>query len=98
MLGRQPWLFLYLKREIKLILTVIGLFLFCPVSSKVLEKLTDNQLTGFLDVYSILLGMQSGFRSGYGCVTATLKVLNDVTIAIDSKQCCAAIFNELLIQ
>ena len=57
-----------------------------------LEKLVNNQLTGFLDVYSILSGMQFGFRSGYGCVTATLKVLNDVTIAFDSKQCCAAFF------
>ena len=55
----------------------------------------NNQLTGFLDVYSILLGMQSGFCSGYGCVTATLKVLNDVTIALDSKQYCAAIFIDL---
>ena len=33
--------------------------------------------------------MQSGFCSGYGCVTATLKVLNDVTVALDSKQYCA---------
>ena len=57
-----------------------------------LEKLVNNQLTGILDVYSILSGMQSGFRSGYGCVTATLKVFNDVTIALDFKQCCAAIF------
>ena len=39
--------------------------------------------------------MQSGFRSEYGCVTATLKVLNDVTIALHSKQCCAAIFIDL---
>ena len=60
-----------------------------------LEKLVNNQLTGFLDVYSILSGMQSGFCSGYGCVTATLKVLNDVTIALDSKQFCAAIFIDL---
>ena len=37
--------------------------------SKVLEKRVHNQLTGFLDVCSIL----SGFRSGYECVTATLK-------------------------
>jgi hypothetical protein len=57
----------------------------------VLEKHVDNQLTGFLDVYSILSGMQSGFHSGYGCVPTTLKALNDVTIALDSKQCCAAI-------
>ena len=55
--------------------------------SKVFEKLANNQLTGFLDVYSILSVMQSGFRSGYGSVTATLKVLNDVTIALDSKHC-----------
>jgi hypothetical protein len=62
-----------------------------PCLSKALEKLVNNQLTVFLDVYSILSGMQSGFRSGYGCVTANLKVLNDVTIALDSKQCRAAI-------
>ena len=35
--------------------------------------------------------MQSGFRSGY----ETLKVLNDVIIALDTKQCCAAIFIDL---
>jgi hypothetical protein len=67
-----------------------------PCLSKVLEKLVNNQQTGFLDVYSILSSMQSGFRSGYGCVTATLKVFNDVTIALDSKQCCAAIFIDLV--
>ena len=39
--------------------------------SKVLEKLVNNQLTGFLDVYSFLSGMLSGFRSGYGSVTVT---------------------------
>ena len=66
-----------------------------PCLSKVLEKLVNNQLTGFLDVYIILSGMQSGFRSGYGCVTVTLNVLNDVTIDLDSKQCCAAIFIDL---
>ena len=40
--------------------------------------------------------MQSGFRSGYGCVTGTLHVLTDVTIALDSKQFCAAIFIDLV--
>ena len=60
-----------------------------------LEKLVKNELTGFLDVYSILSGTQSGFLLGYGCVTATVKVLNDVTIALDSKQCCAALFIDL---
>jgi hypothetical protein len=51
--------------------------------SKVLGKRVNNQQSGFLDVCSILSGMQSGFRSGYGCVIATLKVLNDVTNALD---------------
>jgi hypothetical protein len=40
-------------------------------------------------------GFHSGYGSGYGCVTATLKVLNHVTIALNSKQCCAAIFIDL---
>jgi ArsR family metal-binding transcriptional regulator len=61
----------------------------------VLEKLVNNQLTDFLDVYSVLSGMQSGFCSGYGCITVTLKVLNDAIIALDSKQCCTAIFIDL---
>jgi hypothetical protein len=39
--------------------------------------------------------MQSGFRSGYGCVIATLKVLNYVTIPLDTKHYCAAIFIDL---
>ena len=54
-------------------------------SSQLLDKPVNNQLTGFLDVYSILSSIQSGFRSGYGCVT----------IALDSKQHCAAIFIDL---
>ena len=65
-----------------------------PCLSKVLEK-RNNQLTDFIYVDSILSGMQSGFRSGYGCVTATFKVLNDVTTVLDSKQCCADIFIDL---
>jgi hypothetical protein len=74
------------KWEIKLILTVIGQFMFCPVYQKCWKNLLNNQLSGFVDVYSILSGSQSAFCSGYGCVTATLKVLTDVTIAVDSKQ------------
>jgi hypothetical protein len=66
-----------------------------PCLSKVLEKRFNNQLTGFLDVYSILSGLQSFFRSGYGCVIATLMVPNDLIFALDSKQCCAAILIDL---
>uniref|UniRef100_A0A8K9WUX4 Reverse transcriptase domain-containing protein n=1 Tax=Oncorhynchus mykiss TaxID=8022 RepID=A0A8K9WUX4_ONCMY len=39
--------------------------------------------------------MQSGFRAGHGCTSATLKVLNDILTAIDKKQYCAALFIDL---
>ncbi|CAM4462519.1 unnamed protein product [Leuciscus chuanchicus] len=39
--------------------------------------------------------MQSGFRAGHGCTTATLKVLNDIIAAIDKKQYCAAVYIDL---
>jgi hypothetical protein len=48
-----------------------------------------------MSIVVILSGMQSGFHSGNGCVTATFKVLNEVTIALDFKQCFAAIFIDL---
>ena len=66
-----------------------------PCLAKVLEKLVNNQLTWYLKVYNILSDVQSGFRSGYGCITATLKVVNDITAALDSKLHCAAIFIDL---
>jgi hypothetical protein len=39
--------------------------------------------------------MQSGFRAGHGCTSATVKVLNDILTAIDRKQYCAAVFIDL---
>ncbi len=66
-----------------------------PCLSKVMEKLVNKQLTGYLTAHSILSDVQSGFRSGFGCVTATLKVLNDITSALDSKLHCAAVLIDL---
>lgn len=66
-----------------------------PCLSKVLEKLVNKQLTGHLTAHSILSHVQSGFHSGFGCVTATLIVLNDITSVLDSKLYCAAIFIDL---
>uniref|UniRef100_A0A8C7QQ74 Reverse transcriptase domain-containing protein n=1 Tax=Oncorhynchus mykiss TaxID=8022 RepID=A0A8C7QQ74_ONCMY len=40
--------------------------------------------------------MQSGFRAGHGCTSATLKVLNDILTAIDKKHYCAAVFIDLV--
>ena len=39
--------------------------------------------------------MQSGFRAGHGCTSATLKVLNYILTAINKKHYCAAIFIDL---
>ena len=39
--------------------------------------------------------MQSGFRAGHGCTSATLKVLNDILTVIDKKKYCAAVFIDL---
>ena len=39
--------------------------------------------------------VQSGFRAGHGCTSATLKVLNDIITAIDKRQYCAAVFIDL---
>jgi hypothetical protein len=36
--------------------------------------------------------MQSGFRAGHGCTSATLKILNDIIAAIVKRQYCAAVF------
>lgn len=66
-----------------------------PCLSKVFEKLVNNQLTNHLESHSILSTMQSGFRTGYGCVSATLKVLNDIICAIDAKHYCVAVFIDL---
>ena len=49
----------------------LGHFLSCPVFIKSVGK--KLSIINFLYVYSVLSGMQSGFHSGCGCVTATLK-------------------------
>ena len=39
--------------------------------------------------------MQSCFRAGHGCTSATLQVLNDIITAIDKRHYCAAVFIDL---
>lgn len=57
-----------------------------------LERIVNHQLTNYPESHSILPSDQSGFRSGYGRTTATLKVLNDITSALDLKLKYSAIF------
>ena len=66
-----------------------------PCLAKVLEMLVLKQLDFFLTTNNILSDLQSGFRSGHGCITATLKVLDDIIIDLDNKQVCIASFIDL---
>uniref|UniRef100_A0A3Q4A9I4 SH3 domain-containing protein n=1 Tax=Mola mola TaxID=94237 RepID=A0A3Q4A9I4_MOLML len=52
--------------------------------AKVLEKLVHKQLTHFIDSNHILSDLQSGFRTGHGCITS-----------MDNKQVCIAAFLDL---
>ena len=66
-----------------------------PCLAKVLEKLVHKQLNHFLASNHILSDLQSGFRPGHGCMTATMKVLDDITSALASGQVCLATFIDL---
>ncbi len=57
-----------------------------PCLSKILKKLVNKQLMHHLETYNVLNQVQSAFRSGHSCITATLKVLNDIICAIDIKE------------
>uniref|UniRef100_A0A674C311 Reverse transcriptase domain-containing protein n=1 Tax=Salmo trutta TaxID=8032 RepID=A0A674C311_SALTR len=66
-----------------------------PCLSKVFESQVNKQITDYFESHRTLSAMQSGFRAGHGCTSATLKVLNDIVTAIDKKQYCAAVFIDL---
>uniref|UniRef100_A0A3B1JMQ8 Reverse transcriptase domain-containing protein n=1 Tax=Astyanax mexicanus TaxID=7994 RepID=A0A3B1JMQ8_ASTMX len=66
-----------------------------PCLAKVMERLVHKQLSYFLASNNILSDFQSGFRAGYGCMTAVTKVLDDIITALDSKKTCIAAFIDL---
>lgn len=57
-----------------------------PCLAKVIEKLVHKQLIHFIDSNHILSDLQSGFRTGHGCITATLKVLDDIVTAMATSK------------
>uniref|UniRef100_A0A8C7SDK1 Reverse transcriptase domain-containing protein n=1 Tax=Oncorhynchus mykiss TaxID=8022 RepID=A0A8C7SDK1_ONCMY len=63
--------------------------------SKVFESQVNKQITDHFESHHTFSAMQSGFRAGHGCTSATLKVLNDILTAIDKKHYCAAVFIDL---
>ena len=65
-----------------------------PCLSKVFESQVNKQITDHFESHHTFSAMQSGFRAGHGCTSATLKVLNDIT-AIDKRHYYAAVFIDL---
>ena len=53
--------------------------------SKILEKCVYNQLTEYLTKSGLFAKFQSGYRKGYSCDTAVLKIQNDTLLMIDRK-------------
>jgi hypothetical protein len=66
-----------------------------PCISKVFERIINKQIIHHLESHHSLSEMQSGFRAGHGCTSATLKVTNDIIAAIDQRHYCAAVFIDL---
>lgn len=63
--------------------------------AKILESLVNRQLQSFLTVNSTLSSNQSGFRPKHSTSTATVRVVNDITNALDNRKYCAALFIDL---
>uniref|UniRef100_A0A8K9V9F9 Reverse transcriptase domain-containing protein n=1 Tax=Oncorhynchus mykiss TaxID=8022 RepID=A0A8K9V9F9_ONCMY len=66
-----------------------------PCLSNVFESQVNKQITDHFDSHCTFSAVQSGFRAGHGCTSATLKVLNNIITAIDKRQYCAAVFIDL---
>lgn len=62
---------------------------------KILECLVSDQLKEFLYTNAVLSTYQSGFRKRHSTITAAMKVVNDVLVAVDKKQHSALLFIDL---
>jgi hypothetical protein len=56
-----------------------------PAFSKAMEIVMRDQMVVFVDNFSLLDCLQSGFRSKHGTTTAMLKVTNDIPFSCDRK-------------
>lgn len=62
-----------------------------PALSKVLEKVIELQLRDHLNSNPVLPAFQSGFRPGYSCTTALLKVVDDIVCSWDQRLATALV-------
>lgn len=62
-----------------------------PVLSKIMEKVMNAQIREYLDTHNILPEYQSGFRSGFSCTTALLKITDDIVEATDQGKATALV-------
>ena len=60
-----------------------------PCLSKVLESQVNKQNTDHFESHRTFPAVQSGFRAGHGCTSATLKDLNDIITSIDKTVLCS---------
>ena len=66
-----------------------------PCLSKVFKSQVNKQITDHFESHRTFCAVQSAFRAGHWCTSATLKVLNYIITAIDKRQYCAAVFIDL---
>ena len=75
--------------------TATDLYLSYPAFLMSSKAKSTNRLPTISESHHNFSAMQSGFRAGHGCTSATLKVLNDIITAIDKRHYCAAVFLDL---
>ncbi len=63
--------------------------------AKILESLVSDQLKEFLYTTEILSMHQSGLRKRHSTITAAMKVVNDMSVALDKRHHWAALFIDL---
>lgn len=54
-----------------------------PTISKIFERIVQSQMLSYIEDKGLLPSIQSGFRAGYGCETALLKISDDILAATD---------------
>lgn len=63
-----------------------------PQFSKILEKLYVQRLDQFVEKYNLLSDYQYGFRANRSTSMAVMKLIEDISTAIDSKEYTVGLF------